>query len=304
MLASSFGHKQHALLRFGEHDFGRRHPGFALRDESEIELDAGFGAAAHFTGGAGQSSGAHILDAHDGSGAHGFKAGFEQELFHERIAHLHVGTLLHGIFGKFRRCHGGAVDAVASGFRAHVNYGIADTGRASEENFVMAENAQGEDVHQRVAVIARLEHAFAADGGNAKAVTVVRNAADHAFHDALVPFAGRGIVERSEAQRIHHGDGTRAHGENIAQDAADAGGGALERLDKARVIVRFDLEGDGVVFARTDQHAVALGGELLQVEARALVRAVLAPHDGEDADFCFVGLTLENGADLVEFGGC
>ena len=55
---------------------------------------------------------------------------------------------------------------------------------------------------------------------------------------------GLGIVERTEAQRIHHRDRPRAHGEDVAQNAADAGGRALKRLDEARVIVRFDLERD------------------------------------------------------------
>ena len=73
----------------------------------------------------------------------------------------------------------------------------------------------------------------------------MRDARDHAFEDAAV--ARRRsvrIVERAEAQRVHHGDGPRAHGEDVAQNAADAGGRALERLDETGVVVRFDLERD------------------------------------------------------------
>ena len=54
--------------------------------------------------------------------------------------------------------------------------------------------------------------------------------------------ACRVIGRAAEAQRIHHRDGTRAHGEDVAQNAADAGRRALERLDVTRMIVRFDLE--------------------------------------------------------------
>ena len=64
------------------------------------------------------------------------------------------------------------------------------------------------------------------------------------------------IVERAEAERIHHRDGPRAHGEDVAQDAADAGGRALERLDEAGVIVRFDLERDGPAVADVDDAGV------------------------------------------------
>ena len=51
-------------------------------------------AAAHLAGGAGEPGGAHVLNADDRAGLHRFEARFEQQLLHERIAHLHVGPLL------------------------------------------------------------------------------------------------------------------------------------------------------------------------------------------------------------------
>ena len=111
-----------------------------------------------------------------------------------------------------------------------------------------------------------------------------------------------GSSRRPEAQRIQHRDRPRAHGEDVAQDAADAGGRALERLDEAGMIVRFDLERDGIavadiddagVFARALQHVLALGRQLLQMNARALVGAVLAPHHAENAEFGVGGLAAQ-----------
>ena len=100
VLAALLGHQQHALLRFGEHDLVGRHAGFALRHAVQIDLDADFAAAAHLAGGAGQAGGAHVLNADDRAGLHGFEAGFEQQLLHERIAHLHVGPLLLRFLGE------------------------------------------------------------------------------------------------------------------------------------------------------------------------------------------------------------
>ena len=94
VFAALFGHQQHALLAFGEHDFVGGHAGFALRNEVEFDIEADAAACAHLAGGAGQAGGAHVLNADDGAGLHGFEAGFEQQLLHERIAHLHVGPLL------------------------------------------------------------------------------------------------------------------------------------------------------------------------------------------------------------------
>ena len=123
---------------------------------------------------------------------------------------------------------------------------------------------------------------------------------------------GRWIVQAAEAQRIHHGDGPRAHREDVAQDAADAGGRALQGLDEAGVIVRFDLEGDDVAAADIDDAGVLAGpcttqlaarGQLLQVDARALVGAVLAPHHGEDAEFGVGGLAAQDIDHLLILAG-
>ena len=143
----------------------------------------------------------------------------------------------------------------------------------------------------------------------------MRDAAHHAFDNAAV--AGHGfrrresIVNRSETNRVHHRDGPRAHGEDVAQDAAHAGGRALKRLDEARMIVRFDLEGDDVagadiddagVLARPLHHALSRGRQLLQMQARALVGAVLAPHHAEDAELGVAGLAAQDRDDLFVFG--
>ena len=97
----------------------------------EIDLDADSAAAAHLAGGAGEPGRAHVLNADDRAGLHGFEAGFEQQLFQERIAHLHVGPLLLRFLGEFGAGHGRAVDAVAAGLRAHIDDRIADARRAS-----------------------------------------------------------------------------------------------------------------------------------------------------------------------------
>ena len=108
-----------------------------------------------------------------------------------------------------------------------------------------------------------------------------------------VSVAGLG-GDGTEAQRIHDGQRPRTHGEDVAEDAADAGGRALEWLDVAGVIVAFDFEGagpsvadvdDAGVFARPLHHAVALGRQAFEMDAAGLIGAVLAPHDAVNAKF-------------------
>ena len=101
-----------------------------------------------------------------------------------------------------------------------------------------------------------------------------------------------GRVSGAEPKLVHHGDRSRPHRHDVADDAADAGGRTLVGLDVGGVIVRFHFEGDGPavadiddagVFADAGQHAGAhlVGGgfaEVTQVDLGRLVRAVLAPH--------------------------
>ena len=74
------------------------------------------------------------------------------------------------------------------------------------------------------------------------------DAGDHAVEQV----AGALGVELAEAKRVEHRDRPRAEREHVAEDSADAGRRALEGLDRARVVVGLDLEGDRPAVA--DRH--------------------------------------------------
>src|SRR5215213_1053054 len=101
------------------------------------------------------------------------------------------------------------------------------------------------------------------------------------------------VIERSEPQAVHRSDGTRAHREDVAQNSADAGCGALKWFDERRVIVRLDLErraptvpeiDDARVLARRYDHAWSSRRKAFEVNARRFVGAVFRPHDREDPE--------------------
>ena len=186
VFAAFFGDQQHALLAFGEHDLVGGHAGFALRNEVEFDVEADAAARAHLAGGAGEAGRAHVLNADDGAGLHGFEAGFEQQLLHEGIADLDVGALGLGALVEFLAGHGGAVDAVAAGLGAYIDDGVAGAAGLGVEDFVLADQAQREGVDQRIAAVAGLELGFAAEIGHAEAVAVAGDAADHAFDDGVI----------------------------------------------------------------------------------------------------------------------
>ena len=102
-----------------------------------------------------------------------------------------------------------------------------------------------------------------------------------------------GEVGRAEAQPVEQRDRARAHGDDVAKDAADPGRGALEGLDRRGMVVALDLEGarepvaevdDAGVLARALEDGRPVRGEAPQQPGRVLVAAVLGPEEREDAE--------------------
>ena len=96
-------------------------PRLAHRHAVEVELDPEPALAGHLDRRGGQARGAHVLDRDDRVACHQFEAGFDQELFGERVADLHGRALLLGVVAEFGRGHRRAVDAVAPGLGADID---------------------------------------------------------------------------------------------------------------------------------------------------------------------------------------
>jgi len=252
------------------------------------------------TGDAGRTK---VLEAFHEPALDQFQAGLDEEFLGERITHLDGGTL-----GGARLVERGAgedarpADAIATGGRAEQDDRVAGAGRRSARQVALLQEPHGHHVDQRVLAITGVEDEFAADRRHAHAVAVAAHAVDDAAHEVAGPFVGR----IAELQGVEDGDGAGPHGEDVAQDAAHPGGCALVRLDRAGVVVRFELEGHGETVADADDpgvlalaghHPAAGAGQTSQPRARALVGAVLAPHDAEHGQFQVVGRTTQAGPD-------
>ena len=156
-------------------------------------------------------------------------------------------------------------------------------------------------------LVGRLEVDLAADRRHPDRVAVVADPA----HRAVEQEARALRVELAEAQRVEDRDRPRAEREDVAEDAADPGRRPLEGLDRARVVVGLDLEGDRVavadvdragVLARPHHHPLALGRQPPQQLARVLVGAVLGPEQAEHRQLDVVRLAAELLDDQLELG--
>src|SRR5207244_9066838 len=162
---------------------------------------------------------------------------------------------------------------------------------------------------ERVPRVRGVEGDLAADRGAAEAVAVPADPRDDAVDQVL----RLRIIRIAEAERVEERDGTRAHREDIAQDAADPGRGALERLDERRMVVALDLEDQGPpvadvngarVLAGPLQHPRAGRREPSEENPRVLVRAVLGPEGREGSEFRVGRFPAEPPDDAIVFFGC
>ncbi len=151
--ASALGDQQHPFLRFGQHDFVRRHAGFALRHEGDVDLHAGAAARAHLRRRTRQARGAHVLDADERVRLHHLEARLEEQLLHERIADLHRRALLRRLLIELGRGHRRAVDPVAAGLRADVVHGVADAGGDALDDVGCLGDPEAEHVDEGIAGI-------------------------------------------------------------------------------------------------------------------------------------------------------
>ena len=148
--------------------------------------------------------------------------------------------------------HAHAADAVAPGGGAEEHGQVALAVGPGQHQVLLAEHPQAEHVDQRVAGVAGREGELAADGGDADGVAVAGDARHHPFHQP----AAAGVVGGAEEERVHEGDGPGPHGEDVAQDAAHAGGRPLVGLDGRRVVVALDAQGHGDAVTDVDDAGV------------------------------------------------
>src|SRR5205085_4459390 len=135
---------------------------------------------------------------------------------------------------------------------------------------------------------------LAANGWDADAISVMGDAGNDAGEQPVVRrHVWTVAINWSKPKRVQAKLGARAHRKNVANDSAHAGGRALKRLDRARVIVAFHLERNrpavadidhaGIFFAGLHQNVRAARRKFFQLAPRVLIGAMLTPHHGEDS---------------------
>src|SRR5680860_753469 len=270
-----FGDRHHAFLRFAHQDLFGRQARIAQWHGVEFDVHTAVAGAREFTRRARQSGTAKVLDARDHAGLEQFQGALDEQLLHEGVADLDARAFrgaarsIDASVKGFGREHGHAADAVAAGAGAIQNYLVTCAAGVSEMEVFVAEHADAKRVDKRVAQIGLVEDDLPADVGQAEAVAVAADASHDSGQQAFGVFG----VEWSQAQRIHDGDGAGTHGKDVPDDAANAGGRALIGLDVAGMVVRLDLERDGVSLADVNDAGILADASECLAE-RGLLRKI------------------------------
>ena len=226
----------------------------------------------------------------------------------EGVADLHRRPLrLVALAELGRGQHRGAADPVAPGRGAHQDDRVADPGGGGADHLVLLGDPDAHRVDQAVVLVGRLEVDLAADRRRRR--SSCRSGRSRAPRRRAGGASAPSRARRSAA--VEDRDRPRAEREDVAEDPADPGRRALEGLDRARVVVGLDLEGDRVavadvdragVLARPHHHPLALGRQPPQQLARVLVGAVLGPEQAEHRQLDVVRLAPELLDDQLELG--
>ncbi len=252
--------EHHALLGLREPDLPGCQTLVLQGDEREIDLETQLGS--HLSGGGAQASGPAVCDrvvelfiAQDGNDV-------AQLLLHYGGADLNGtggdGFPLQGCGG-----HGRAVESIAAGASAEQDDSVARPGISGMT--AVGQNTRGTAEDERIGGETGVEEYGPADGGDAHVVAVITDTThDLPIGTCRVEAAGRHVllsqVWRSEAEDVGVGDGLGGDGEHVANDAPDARVCAAVGLERGRMIVGLDLEGEIVATVEGDDSSVVNEG--------------------------------------------
>ena len=248
----------------------------------------------HLRQGGGETGRAAVLQRLDEARLDELERDLDQLLAGERIADLHRRALVGVVLAQLgAREHRGAADAVAAGRRAVEDDHAPGAAGLRRAQPVAVEQPHAHRVDEAVRGVRRVEDGLAADRRHADAVAVVADPGDGLLEVE---------VRLAEPEPVEERDRPRSHRDHVAQDPADAGRRALERLDGGRMVVRLDLERDRRAVAEIEHAGVltrplqnALAGRRQPPEERGgvLVAAVLRPEEREDRELEVVRVAPE-----------
>src|SRR5262249_50539192 len=128
----------------------------------------------------------HVLNSRNCVASDEFEACFEQQFFLKWIPDLHRWTVFARLLGQFARGKRCASKSVATCFSADVENRIPCALCSAARELFVTQHAETKNISQRIAFEPLIETNLAANGGNADAIAVMRDAANHACEQPAI----------------------------------------------------------------------------------------------------------------------
>ena len=252
-----------------------------------VQNDAPSAPVGGFNSRAGQPGGAQVLNAADAAGIQRLQTRLDEDFLQERVTHLHRGAkfllLLKGAGGQA----GGAMNPIPPGIGAHQEQDAAGLAGGSGGQFIGGYQADAHSVYQGIMRIGLVKVYLAGHIGNADAVAVPGDTLHHTAKQVAVVSRILRRIQGAKAEGVEQGDGAGAHGEDVADDAADSGGRPLQRLHCRRMVMGLYLEyhrqavanvhRPGVFGPRLGQYPGGTAGEEAEQGTGVFIAAMFAP---------------------------
>jgi len=257
----------HPLLGLGQEDLDGVHPGFPLVDDVETEVGSQPALCSHLAGRTPQAGGTQVPSGLDQVAVEENLVGLDQQFLRVRVTHLYGGAVFgFGVLVEVLARERRPAQAVPARCVAHQHQSVSRFGRRPGHQSVGGHQPNAPDVDQWISLVVRVKVDATGHRRHADGVPVVGDPLD----DALEQVPGVLAVERPEVQRIRQRDRVRPHRHDVPDDAPDAGGRPVVRVDVRGVVVALypDREirltvarkrHDGGVVAGSDHDPVVIG---------------------------------------------
>ena len=146
-------HRQHPLLRLGDHDLEGLHVRLAQRHPADVDVDPDLALGCHLARRGGEPGGAEVLKRDEQAPVEQLEAALEQLRLLERVADLHGRALLVARLELGGGEHRGAADPVAAGRGPHQHDRVAGAGRRRADRRVGASEADAHRVDEAVLLV-------------------------------------------------------------------------------------------------------------------------------------------------------
>src|SRR2546428_11891107 len=121
-----------------------------------------------------------------------------------------------------------------------------------ENKLVPSAEAKTYNIHETISLEGRVKLHLASNSRDSNAIPVIANPTNYVVKEPATMTA----VHATEPERVEQSNGTGPEGEDVPDYTSDTRGRATEGVDRARVVMRFDVKRNGPTISNINYSSV------------------------------------------------